>query len=441
MITTILLSAAIAAHPLTPFSADQLVEVTLHQDRVDVSVVIEVGSVAAKQFTPDCEALASQLDGRAGSETLRWTVQSGQLDKLGAAGSETSRLMCKLSAPAALATPTSISITNRYLTDRVGANQIVVVGAGVSLPEDLPPYERSAELNVQPGGETASPATTAKPERSWLQRGEEWLANALGDPTPLVLLLAVLMALLLGAAHAALPGHGKTVMALYMAGRQGRRRDAVIVGGTVTLTHTAGVLILGIATTAFAGLAAESVLKWLGVASGILITAVGLGILINGLRHRRGLGHGHSHHHGHSHSHGHHHGHDHSHGKSHSHGHGGGEHGGKGHHHGHGHQGHSHGHGRKNLAALGIAGGLVPSPTALVVLLGAAALGRLWLGIVLIIAYGLGMAAMLTAAGLLLLRIRDKWAWLGRLVVPAEATGSVIIVLGFGLAARAVLAF
>lgn len=83
----------------------------------------------------------------------------------------------------------------------------------------------------------------------------------------------------------------------------------------------------------------------------------------------------------------------------------------------------------------------MPSPTALVVLLGAAALGRLWLGIVLIIAYGLGMAAMLTAAGLLLLRIRDKWAWLGRLVVPAEATGSVIIVLGFGLAARAVLAF
>jgi ABC-type nickel/cobalt efflux system permease component RcnA len=72
---------------------------------------------------------------------------------------------------------------------------------------------------------------------------------------------------------------------------------------------------------------------------------------------------------------------------------------------------------------LGIAGGLVPSPTALVVLLGAAALGRLWLGIVLIVFYGLGMAATLTAAGLLLLRIRDRWAWLGRLTVPAEATG------------------
>ncbi|HCT78167.1 MAG TPA: High-affinity nickel-transporter [Micromonosporaceae bacterium] len=398
MITTMLVSAAIAAHPLTPFSVDQLVELTLHKDRIDVAAVVDVGSVAAKQLTPDCATFASQLDIRIGAEPLQWTVQSLQLERQGAAGSETSRLTCKLSAAAGLGTPATVSVVNRYLADRVGANQIVVVGAGVSLPADLPPYERSAELTVQPGADTTSPAASTTPERSWLQRGEDWLAGAIGDPTPLVLLLAALMAALLGAAHAALPGHGKTVMALYMAGRQGRRRDAVIVGGTVTLTHTAGVLILGIATTAFAGLAAESVLKWLGVASGILITLVGIGILISGLRRR------HAHHHDRPHHH---------------------------HHHDR----------RKSLAALGIAGGLVPSPTALVVLLGAAALGRLWLGIVLIIAYGLGMAAVLTAAGLLLLRIRDRWAWLGRLVVPAEATGSVIIVLGFGLAARAALAF
>jgi nickel/cobalt transporter (NicO) family protein len=251
---------------------------------------------------------------------------------------------------------------------------------------------------VGPGTDTPPPAASAAPDPGWQQRAEQWLARTMADPSPLVLLLAVLMAALLGAAHAALPGHGKTVMALYMAGRQGRRRDAVIVGGTVTLTHTAGVLILGLATTALAGLAAESVLKWLGVASGALIAVVGIGVLIGGLRHR------HAHHH-------------------------------------HKHHHHHHDHDRKSLTVLGIAGGLVPSPTALVVLLGAAALGRLWLGIVLIIVYGLGMAATLTAAGLLLLKVRDRWAWLGRLVVPAEATGSVIIVLGFGLAARAAFAF
>ncbi|MFC7241777.1 hypothetical protein ACFQO7_04700 [Catellatospora aurea] len=414
MIPALLLGAALAAHPLTPFSVDQRVEVTLRQDRVDVVAVLEVGEVAAKQLTPDCAAFAAALEARAGSAPLQWTVQSSELKRLGAAGVETIRLTCRLSAPTEVGASATVAVTNRYLTDRVGANQIVMAGDGVALPESLPPYERSAELTLQAGTEASPSAAAAAPQQGWLERGEAWLAGVLGDPSPGVLLLAVLMAALLGAAHAALPGHGKTVMALYMAGRQGRRRDAVIVGGTVTLTHTAGVLVLGIATTVFAGLAAESVLQWLGVASGIVITAVGAGILVNALRHR------HAHHH---------------HGPDHHHDHG--------HDHGHGHHHHHHHHkGRRgSLAALGIAGGLVPSPTALVVLLGAAALGRLWLGIVLIVVYGLGMAGMLTAAGLLLLRVRDRWTWLGRLTVPAEATASVIIVMGFGLAARAAFAF
>ncbi|WP_155368127.1 urease accessory protein UreH domain-containing protein [Catellatospora vulcania] len=404
MILTILLGAAIAAHPLTPFSVDQLVEVTLHADRVDVVAVLDVGEVAAKQLTPDCTAFAGKLEARIGQAPMRWTVQSQELKRQGAAGLETVRVTCKLSAPAQLDASSSVSVVNGYLPDRVGANQIVLAGAGVPPPSALPPYERSAQLTLQPVAEAVAETTETAapaPQGDWLQRGEAWLSRAIGDPSPQVLLLAVLFAALLGAAHAALPGHGKTVMALYLAGRQGRRRDAVIVGGTVTLTHTAGVLILGVATTAFAGLAAESVLRWLGVASGVLITVVGVGILVSGLRHR------HAHHHGTPHHHDHHH-----------------------HHHG----------GRRNLAALGIAGGLVPSPTALVVLLGAAALGRLWFGIILIVVYGLGMAAMLTAAGLLLLRARDRWAWLGRLTVPAEATASVIILMGFGLAAKAAFA-
>ncbi|GAA1422849.1 hypothetical protein ACFQZ4_47890 [Catellatospora coxensis] len=425
MIPALLLGAALAAHPLTPFSVDQRVEVTLRPDRVDVVAVLEVGEVAAKQLTPDCAAFATALEARAGSAPLQWTVQSSELKRLGAAGVETIRLTCRLSAATEVGASATVAVANGYLTDRVGANQIVMAGDGVAMPASLPPYERSAELTLQADADASPPVVAAAPQKGWLERGEAWLAGVLGDPSPGVLLLAVLMAALLGAAHAALPGHGKTVMALYMAGRQGRRRDAVIVGGTVTLTHTAGVLVLGIATTAFAGLAAESVLQWLGVASGVLITAVGAGILVNALRHRHAHHHHGSHHHHDGHDHGH--DHDHEHGHSHSHS------------HSHGH--HHHGGRRGSLAALGIAGGLVPSPTALVVLLGAAALGRLWFGIVLIVVYGLGMAGMLTAAGLLLLRVRDRWAWLARLTVPAEATGSVIIVVGFGLAARAAFAF
>jgi ABC-type nickel/cobalt efflux system permease component RcnA len=401
VIATVLFGAAIALHPLTPFSVDQFVEVTLHKDRVTVSAVLELGEVTTKQLMPDCAAFAAQLEARVAGDALYWTVDSQQWKLIGNQGTETGRLTCQLSAPAVVSDSAAVSVTNRYLTDRVGANQIVLAGDGVSMPESLPPAERSAQLTLQPAIVGQGIPAIAESERGWLQRAESWLARALGDSSPLVIVLAVLMAIMLGAAHAALPGHGKTVMALYMAGRQGRRRDAAIVGGTVTLTHTAGVLVLGVATSAMSGLAAESVLKSLGIGSGVLITAVGIGLLFNGLRHR------HAHHHD------------------------------KPHH----HHDHHHHDGRRNLTVLGIAGGLVPSPTALVVLLGAAALGRLWLGVVLIIFYGLGMAATLTAAGLLLLRIRDRWAWLGRLTVPAEATGSVIILLGFGLAARAAFAF
>jgi ABC-type nickel/cobalt efflux system permease component RcnA len=91
---------------------------------------------------------------------------------------------------------------------------------------------------------------------------------------------------------------------------------------------------------------------------------------------------------------------------------------------------------------MGIAGGLVPSPSALIVLLGAAALGRTVFGILLVIAYGLGMAATLTAAGLLLIRLRDRLGGRLRLLtrwsaVAPSATAALIIVVGLGLAGRA----
>jgi ABC-type nickel/cobalt efflux system permease component RcnA len=100
--------------------------------------------------------------------------------------------------------------------------------------------------------------------------------------------------------------------------------------------------------------------------------------------------------------------------------------------------------GWKTLAGMGVAGGLVPSPSALVVLLGATALGRAWFGVVLVVCYGLGMAVTLTAAGLLLLRaqaVLDRRNWslgrsraLGRLL-PAF-TAAVVVTVGLGLVLR-----
>ncbi|MFI1452277.1 hypothetical protein [Streptomyces roseus] len=259
--------------------------------------------------------------------------------------------------------------------------------------------------------------------------------------------LALLLAVVLGASHAAMPGHGKTIMAAYLAGRRGTPRDALTVGATVTLTHTAGVLALGLALPLATHLAGETVLAWLGLASGLLVTAIGLQLLHAALR---GRGHQHSHH-GH-HDHGHHHHADHDHG-GHSHIHGDHvHHAGPGHtqpavpalpssrrapgaasgvgttvaltktgresehdrhHPHHGESDHHHAHTaaprrRWTLVGVGIAGGLVPSPSALVVLLGAVAVGRTALGILLVIGYGLGMATTLTLAGLLLVRLRDR---------------------------------
>jgi ABC-type nickel/cobalt efflux system permease component RcnA len=234
-------------------------------------------------------------------------------------------------------------------------------------------------------------------------------------------LLAVLVSLLLGASHAALPGHGKTVMAAYLArkgsdGVRGSTRDAVVVGATVTVTHTLGVLVLGLALSLSSSLAGESVTKDLGVISGALVALIGAGLLVTALLRRRlpeHQEHGHDHH----------------------------QHAHDDHHHEHTHV---HGRGRLGLVGMGVAGGLVPSPSALVVLLGAMALGRTWFGISLVFCYGIGMAATLTAAGILLVRVSDRWAGrvarrLGSQHLAGAApvmTAGLVLVVGLGLATR-----
>jgi nickel/cobalt transporter (NicO) family protein len=286
------------------------------------------------------------------------------------------------------------------------------------------------------GGSTSASAPLAT-RLSWL---DHTLASATrtfnelagGTPlTPLVGTAAALLALLLGASHAALPGHGKTVMAAYLAGRRGTRRDAVLVGVTVTLTHTAGVLILGLLVAVLSSFAPEAVLRWLGILSGLLVAMVGAGLLRSALRHRQtthspatmdrtpalaGASHGHGHAYG----------------------------------HGHGWDDEERPRGRAGLVGMGIAGGLVPSPTALFVLLGAIGLGRSWFGIALVLCYGLGMAATLTLAGLLLVTLRDRMArsviserWRDRGARVSAAlptmTAVLVLVVGLGLALRSLL--
>jgi ABC-type nickel/cobalt efflux system permease component RcnA len=226
-------------------------------------------------------------------------------------------------------------------------------------------------------------------------------------------LVALGLAVVLGAIHALAPGHGKTVMAAYLVGQRGSMRQAALIGVTVTATHTAGVLALGLALSASALVAPERLYPWLGLASGVLLASIGVGLLRRALRNR---GHHHHHHHG--------------------------------HHHDHSPAADLPPIRTRALVAMGFAGGMVPSPSALVVLLGAMALGRAWFGVVLVVAYGLGMAATLTGAGVLLLRARGaldrgrgRFQSFTRIAGALPlATSSVIVALGVALAARGAVA-
>ncbi|MCO8271735.1 sulfite exporter TauE/SafE family protein [Actinoplanes sp. TRM 88003] len=457
-----------AAHPLGNFSVNRSATLTVHPDRIDALAVVDLAELPTLQDAPaSCDEAAAALTVTAGGQSLRWSIRDAALTyAAGAGGLKTSRLECRLSAPATVNEPTRVDVTYRFRDDRIGWRELVATASGVRLegsplpsasptnalrsypsdPLTSPADMRSATFTAAPttdpapapGPGSAAGAGPAIDRPSGVLAGfEQRLDNLVGGArlTPLVGVLAVLLSLLLGAAHAALPGHGKTVMAAYLAGSHGRPRDAVLVGATVTFTHTAGVIALGLFLTAVTGVAGESVLSWLDLTSGLLVAAVGTGALISALRrrprtHEKPTGeeptHAHDHTSAHDHTpHDHSDGHDHAHGHAHDLAHG-----------------HHHGPGRWGLAGLGVAGGLVPSPSALIVLLGAAALGRTVFGVLLVLAYGLGMAATLTAAGLLLVRLRHRiegrWRFAARWrAVSPPATAALIIVVGVGLAGRA----
>jgi len=476
------------AHPLGNFSINQYLGLVLHPDRVEATAVVDSAEIPTLQerslvdadsdgspsdaerrayAARTCQEVAAAISVRLRGDSLQWTVTSPTFAYApGVGGLSTSRLSCGLTAPADLGRAGRLEVSATFLADRVGWREITARGDGVRLlessapdrsvsgelrayPEDLLASAldvRNATLRVEPGtagtpppsaaaGSRATTPTGADPVTRWMATVDRQFQRLAGGPqiTPVVGLLAVLLSLLLGAGHAALPGHGKTVLAAYLAGQRGRPRDAVAVGATVTFAHTAGVLAIGLLLASGTALAGETLLRWLGLLSGVVVVAVGGGMLASVLSARHRSAHSHSHDHDHAHDHGH----DHARGPGHYH--------------------HEPGRGgRLGLAGIGLAGGLVPSPSALVVLLGAIGLGRTWFGVLLVITYGVGMAATLTAAGLLLVAAqrrlartphdRGPLAWLARKAGPVTTrlpdvtrttTAALVVVVGFGLAARA----
>ncbi|NJL47929.1 MAG: high frequency lysogenization protein HflD [Leptolyngbyaceae cyanobacterium SM2_5_2] len=174
-----------------------------------------------------------------------------------------------------------------------------------------------------------------------------------------------------GAVHALSPGHGKTLVGAYLVGSRGTPGAALWLGITTTVTHTATVFALGgITLLASQYVVLDQVYPILGAVSGLAICLVGLRLLAIRLKN----GHDHDHH---DHDH-----HDHDH---------------------HAHHHHHHdqpGAGWPSILAIGISGGLVPCPSALVLLLSAIALHQIAYGLVLISSFSLGLASVLTSLGL-----------------------------------------
>jgi ABC-type nickel/cobalt efflux system permease component RcnA len=220
-----------------------------------------------------------------------------------------------------------------------------------------------------------------------------------------VVAIALVVAAALGALHALEPGHGKTVVAAYLVGSRGTAWHALLLGLIVTASHTAGVYLLGAATVyASHYIVPERLYPWVALGSGVAIAVLGLSLFLRRYAGREAAhAHGHHHHHDGHHHHGHAHDHHHPHGDS-------------GHHH------HPHAPGSvslRQLWALGVTGGIVPCPAALVVLLSALSLRRVGFGLLLIVAFSLGLALVLVAIGMLVV-------YAGRLVRRLDERGPLV---------------
>lgn len=270
--------------------------------------------------------------------------------------------------------------------------------------------------------------------------------------------LALLVALGVGAAHALAPGHGKTITAAYLVGTRGRYRDALRLGVIVALMHTLSVLVLAITwvgLTGWSGIGTERVTAWMQALAGLVVICVGTHLAYRHLRSGGGPDHSHPPH-DHGHGHGHRHGHDHGHGHDHRHDHGhelGAErapHGGVAvrsparrldrHHHQHDEVALTDPWSRRGLLAIGLSGGLLPSPSAFLVLVSGLLTGRSLDAVLLVGAFGVGLAGTLTAVGVVTIRgwtalaaRTGRWVPLAKAVAWTPVAAGVVVAAGGAL--------
>ncbi|MGZ8635159.1 MAG: nickel/cobalt transporter [Solirubrobacteraceae bacterium] len=457
VVALLALAAPAGAHPLGNFSVNHLAVVRVSSDHVDVRYVpdqAEIPTFQERGLTPARVLARKRADvargvtltvgGRPVALTLR---PGGRITfPRGAGGLHTTRVEVLLRAQ--VAPLGAVVVRDGTFAGRVGWRAVFAEpGRGTAVRSDVTSADPTRRLRVYPTALLASPAdstvahlrvspgsgtvTAPRGDGSRATTTDRGAGDGFGSVFERaaqgqgVLLLLLLAAFGWGAVHALSPGHGKAMVAAYLVGARGTARHAVALGATVTITHTIGVFALGaVALALSAYVLPEQLYPWLNLVSGLLVLGVGASVVRGRVRRARTPAHDH-HHHDHDHDHDHHHEH--------------------GHDHGHGHHDHDHGDLRpRALLAMGASAGLIPCPSALVVLLGAVAQHQIGLGMILIVAFSAGLAATLTGLGLLVVAAgrvstRLSGARTGRVHAVLPALSAIAIVaVGLALTAQAV---
>ena len=428
--------ATAAAHPLGNFTVNRYAGLEVAGRDVYVRYALDVAEIPTYQLGGElresgyparlARELGLSLDGRRVSLDV---VASKVTTRPGAGGLETLRL--DVVYRARTASGAVLAFEDRSFSGRIGWREVTLTArdGGRVVASTVPATSASDALHAYPSdllrspldvssaGATialgsargAAPSIGATEAPAHVGGGFESLIQR-GRPSIGALLLALAIAAFWGAAHALTPGHGKALIAAYLVGTKGRPRDAILLGGTVTVTHTAGVFALGFVTLGLSAFVVpERLYPWLTLVSGVLVIVVGASVLAQRLRSRGHEGrHGHGHHDAHAH-------HD---------------------------QHHHDALTSRGILGVGIAAGLLPCPSALVVLLSAIALHRIGLGLALIVAFSVGLAATITAIGLVAVLARRTFGRLsldGPLIrtLPAVSAG-LILAVGLVITARAI---
>ena len=442
-IAFLFLAGSAGAHPLGNFSVNQFSRLEVEKTRIEIRQILDLAEIPTFQIKDEIDA---DKDGTLSDAELKLYAEKItpeflsnlsltinkqpleiRLEASRAALSESAGGLPALRIEWNLATDlqnsaavNDVRFENKNFAERIGWNEIVVTRAGGVNIFDSNVFGSalSDELKAYPAESLDAPlavrtaifafSTDAVPEnakplknrdgRATAAVEKDRLAELINVPeiTPAIVLFGLLLAFALGAMHAMSPGHGKTIVGAYLVGSRGTIKHAAFLGLTVTITHTLGVFALGLVTL-FASnyILPEKLMPFLSFVSGLLVLYIGLTMFKTRLwavmgRKDSGHHHGHDPHHEHEH---------HSHEAF-----------------THTHDGHKHSHlppneiSWKSLLALGVSGGLLPCPSALVLMLSAISLGRIGYGLFLTIAFSFGLAATLTAVGLIFLLVGKAFA-------------------------------